>query len=1105
MAYSWGPSGAGKLFTTTPQWSLTLDGDSFTLNIAGLKSVNANLLESEYIEIKPGVVWSSVQFPYGPGKVINLDGIPNDEATWMLSALSNARVEFKRKAKVQKFLKNLKTSMQPAVQWAADATKSCKSQLRSHGWLTTEFSAALEKSKPSKHLEAMQEPEVVEYLTKQPEIFQSAIRLWARDTSEFANSINERFIAKELVDNKTFFDAVEKSPLTQEQARAVICFDNRILLVASAGSGKTSTIVAKAGYALIKGYVQPEHMLILTFNNVGAAELRERVKARLSKLGLPYNLIVVRTFHAFGLEVIGAATGKKPSLAPWLENGDDLRALLESIEQLKAQDSVFRATWGLFRFVLGHDLPAFGKEAENPDSWDAQTRLSGFLTLNNETVKSRGEQLIANWLFYNGVRYKYEAKYKVQTANPTHRQYQPDFYLPDIDAYLEHWALDENGNPPKSFLGYLDGMKWKKQLHEANGTTLLETTVAGLWSGAAFEYLERELKKRGIELQPDPERSVPGRKPIDNPRLARTFRSFLTHVKSNQLKSDQLNKRLSLQVSGPFKFRHALFIKLFERIYAAWEARLKVEDCIDFEDMLNQAADHIENGTWTGAYKVVMVDEFQDSSQARARIAAALVAKPGSCLFAVGDDWQSINRFAGADINVMTEFESRYGKSIVMKLESTFRCPQSLCNVSSEFIQKNRKQLTKTVTAVNNEVDEPIRIVRVDDEGAIQAAIRVRIVEITAQSLASGKTFTSIYVLGRYQKDSVFCPPNTSVQSISIEFMTVHSSKGLEADHVILPRLTSDVLGFPSRVADDPVLQLAMPVGDGYEYGEERRLFYVALTRAKQSVTIVTIANKESAFVHELAGDFQIPIENLDGTNFSSERCACGNGFFVKRKGKFGQFYGCSTFPSCSRTKQFIEKDNGPQEYAKTPTSDMVAPTAKPVPAPFAQSPAPAKVPAEIELIGFKVTHRTMGTGIVVRVREASPKNYIVVKYDSGSESEYGEDIFAGWGDYFTHSGSAALGATRAYFSKSSSTNQPHQAATPADRNELIQERHRLKVVESGKQYLGVRPVRKGRFNRIAKCYACKSPLDNSINMECSSCSWILCSCGACGCGYATL
>lgn len=116
-------------------------------------------------------------------------------------------------------------------------------------------------------------------------------------------------------------------------------------------------------------------------------------------------------------------------------------------------------------------------------------------------------------------------------------------------------------------------------------------------------------------------------------------------------------------------------------------------------------------------------------------------------------------------------------------------------------------------------------------------------------------------------------------------------------------------------------------------------------------------------------------------------------------------------------TKQFIEKDTAPQEYAKTPTSNMVAPTVKPAPALFAQSPAPSKGPAEIELIGFKVTHRTMGTGIVVRVREASPKNHIVVKYDSGIESEYGENIFTGWGDYFTHSGSAELKATRAYFS----------------------------------------------------------------------------------------
>jgi DNA helicase-4 len=160
-------------------------------------------------------------------------------------------------------------------------------------------------------------------------------------------------------------------------------------------------------------------------------------------------------------------------------------------------------------------------------------------------------------------------------------------------------------------------------------------------------------------LDPNPDREVPGRKPIDNPRLARTFRSFLTHVKSNRLTTAELRLRLKAGFAGFFGFRHEMFLSLFERLWGRWEERLSAERSIDFEDMLNQAVDCIEQGRWASPYELVMVDEFQDASQARARLVGGLVKKPGSHLFAVGDDWQSINRFAGADLGVMTDFETR--------------------------------------------------------------------------------------------------------------------------------------------------------------------------------------------------------------------------------------------------------------------------------------------------------------------------------------------------------------------------------------------------------------------------------------------------------------
>ena len=849
MSRRWGPTGAGKLFTSTPEWSLEIDGDSFILQVQG-KKVRNKVLELDGLTVKPGAIWAAVEIQGRSGQRLALDGIPNSDAQELQSVVQTTIADIRHRARIADLLRNFKASIQPLLGWSSQMVQSMKDQLQHRGWITREFVQRQLLSKPSGFAELLEIPEIVKHIEGQTNEIQEGIKLWKRDLQEFANNINRRHQAKQSTALQSFFQTVEKSPLTQEQVDAVVCFDNRVLLVASAGSGKTSTMVAKAGYALKNGYFQPEHMLLLAFNSDAAKELGQRIKGRLQPLGLPADKVVAKTFHAFGLDVIGQATGKRPSLAPWVESGKDLEHLLQIVEDLKDRDFLFRTQWDLFRIVLAQDLPKFGKEEDAPDAWDKNTKAEGFWTLNNEVVKSRGEQLIANWLFYNGVNYQYESSYEVDTADAQHRQYRPDFYFPDVNAYLEHWALNEIGEPPAEFVGYKEGMAWKRKLHETNGTTLLETTMAELWSGKAFTYLESELTRLGLTLDPNPDRPTPGRKPIENPRLARTFRSFMTHAKSNRFSVDELRKRLYAGVAGQFRFRHQIFLNLFDAVSAEWEARLKHASCIDFEDMLNLAANCIEQGQWKSPYELVMVDEFQDASQARARLVAGLVKDSDKHLFAVGDDWQSINRFAGADLSVMTDFEQRFGPTVTMRLETTFRCPQALCDISSSFVEKNPRQLRKTVRSKQADFANPVAIVRVEEESAIREAIAKRLDEIASTSISGREQ--KVLLLGRYQRDRDYLPSNYDSKKLVVEFITAHASKGLEGDHVLIPRMTSETLGFPSRVSDDPVLQLAMPGGDSFEYAEERRLFYVALTRARKSITIFTISHKESPFISEL-------------------------------------------------------------------------------------------------------------------------------------------------------------------------------------------------------------------------------------------------------------
>lgn len=899
QAQIWRPTIAGKIFTGSKDWEFRLFEDHYHV-VSGLHDRSGKLSELEALRVHSGVFWSKVEIPHHLFPNITLDGIPNESA---LELLSHVKFRVKKdgartKAQIQEATEAFNKIILPIWEWSVKSHSQVNQQLKSRGWLSTELSAHIYQSKPACEID-FSTPHIKHRIETLPSEQVAALEFWQSSPTYLSNRINEKQFRSALEHSKEFFNTIEKSPLTEEQIKAVVCFDNRTLLVASAGSGKTSTMVAKCGYALKQGYFKPNQMLLLAFNNDAAEELRKRIKVRFEQHGIASDQVTAKTFHAFGLDVIGSALGKRPSIPAWLESGKDIDTLMELVDDIKDRDVQFRMHWDLFRLVIGQDLPKFGDEEKNPDSYNFNNQSKGFWTFNNEIVKSRGELLIANWLFYNGIHYQYEAPYQHDTADAQYSQYTPDFYFPDIDVYLEHWALDANGEPPESFANYKEGMVWKKALHAKHGTRLLETTMADLWSGKAFYYLSEELNKLGLKPDPNPDREIPGRRPIENKRLIRTFRSFLTHVKNNRLTMPLLENRLNLGMLGHFRFRHTIFLKLFEAIWQAWDAKLKSANCIDFDDMLNLATDLMEEGRWSNPYQLILVDEFQDLSQSRARMLQALLNKPDQYLFGVGDDWQSINRFAGAHLGVMTDFEATFGKSTLLKLENTFRCPQSLCDISSAFVQKNPKQLKKIVHSKVKNILDPLTIIRVPEESQIQSVIQKQLAEISSK-LTSSDQKAKVYILGRYNNDQAYVPHKFDKSKVIVEFITVHSSKGLEADHVIIPKLSSENLGFPSQIEDDPVLQLAMPEGDTFKFSEERRLFYVALTRARKTVTLITLEKKESPFILELVEQLNISVQDIQGDKQSLEVCPkCRSGFITEKTGKFGLFYSCSGYPLC--------------------------------------------------------------------------------------------------------------------------------------------------------------------------------------------------------------
>lgn len=779
-------------------------------------------------------------------------------------------------------------SLFTVLDWGVQLDALIETGLADQRWITRERRDEIKGAKPTATITRQDRRAL-------PEEAARAEALLDIDVDELVAGTNERIVTLELSTRRDFLDTIERQPLTDEQARAVLEYDNRVQVVAAAGSGKTSVMVARAAYAIDRGFTSPEGVLLLAFNRAAAKELQKRVDARFDAAGIPARGVRASTFHSLGLSAIGHATGEKPRVAPWMNSsGEEARKLSEIVDRLRDESTDFRYKWDLYRLIYSR-TPIEGPDAGTPDGYDGQRKVTGYETLDRKVVKSFGEKMIADWLFLNGIEYEYERPYEHDTATATQSQYHPDFYYPAIDTWHEHWALDRDGEPPEDFDGYSRSMEWRIETHSLHGTDLIETTWHEIVNERLFGRLEAELTSRGIELDWDPNRIPEPRKAMSHDALERLMRTFMTHIKSNSLTRANLEQRLlgSKLLSGA---RTQLFLDLYWPIHESWNAELEAGRYVDFEDMLVKAAEHLLNGDIDLGYDLILADEFQDASQARVRLVQGLLNQPHRHLLAVGDDWQSINRFAGADISAMTDFDEWFGSSSQLDMTRTFRFPQDLADVSSRFVMRNPRQIRKKVRSASSTVPMGAQTVHIVYEEPSSETVGEILAGLSRMAAEAGNS-RSVFILGRYRFDEQLVPERTP-SNLDVRFSTVHGSKGLEADFVVVPNMDVGTYGFPSGVEDDPILQLAMTDPDGFPAAEERRLFYVALTRARIGVTLVTRGDRPSPFVVELVREFT---ENLpDGPLYPCK--VCGQGTMVEREGQFGVFYGCSRFPACGAT-----------------------------------------------------------------------------------------------------------------------------------------------------------------------------------------------------------
>lgn len=674
---------------------------------------------------------------------------------------------------------------------------------------------------------------------------------------------NEGIITFLLDTHKEFFDHCLKYPLDKQQRRSIVSEEENCLVVSSAGSGKTSSIVGKVKYLTEIKKINPQNILLISYTNKAAAELTERM-----------GIAGLRgyTFHKLALDIIGQTTGQKPSI---YENTD---ALFVKIYHELLNDKKFKKS--VIEYFIDYQTPEKEWEKRKNErrqqlSEQKEVRLKAtFPDMDGKTVyvRSEQEQKICFALSSLSVKFRYEEPYEHPLVDEMHSQYKPDFSIyfeqggETKRIYLEHFGVDEHGLVPIWFAKdrgityeeanqkYNDGITWKKAAHEKFGTKLLTTSSADFHYSDIREKLKTLLEKADVSIQEKTDAELYDMVLPPNSKHEKAFIrlvvTFVTLIKSSCKSVDEVLR----QTKNAGDERSTFIIKnIFQPVYKRYIEELANINQIDFTDAILQATD-ICRSSHPVKYDYIIVDEFQDISVDRYNFLKVLrEGNPPAKLYCVGDDWQSIYRFSGSDMSLFNQFSDYFGQTEINKIETTYRFGEPLVSLSSQFIQRNEAQIKKNIHPFNPQVKTELQFCDYE---------RRDYCNVIGQLVASIPLDKSVFLLGRYSFDDYYLSfmykfvkeGNRFFYIIGdrkIEFLTVHKSKGLEADYVIILQCNKDTYGFPSLVSDDPVLNYVLTKSDQYPYGEERRLFYVAITRAKVKTYILYDRRFPSVFVDE--------------------------------------------------------------------------------------------------------------------------------------------------------------------------------------------------------------------------------------------------------------
>lgn len=765
---------------------------------------------------------------------------------------------------------------------------------------------------------------------------------------------NEEYIQRKMIEEKDYLDSIladvdPQIKLDKEQRKVVLTDEDYCLVIAGAGAGKTTTVAAKVKYLVERGHVDPKQILVISFTNKAVKELKDRINRDLN-LDCP-----IATFHSTGNAILHKGNQVPQNIVEpyrlyYCTQEYFTKVILNNPPMV---DNLIRFFASYFDAPYeGNDLNEFFNKVSVGNYTTLKSELDEIcvriidrktknqITIQNEYVRSEQEVEIANFLYLNNIEYSYEPVYPYNIEEAS-KPYTPDFLLKqeNKEVYLEHFGISESGQnrlySEDELKEYKKRINDKILLHRQHGTNLMYTFSEYNDNRHLLEHLKELLELNGFELKPKSskevfEKIIASEESRYVRRLVDLVCRFINNFKTNGYDVSEFER----MKNSTDNVRNKLFLTLCRECFLYYEQWLSQNDAIDFQDMINESARLINEAKIKNEqlnFKYIIVDEYQDISRQRFDLTKALSDLTGAKIIAVGDDWQSIYAFSGSDITLFTKFSEIMGYAKQMKIVNTYRNSQEVIDIAGNFIQKNTNQICKTLISPKN-IEDPVIIYtydgtrkRIGDDNrsganyAMASAVESALDQIIEYNKKEGKgKDSSILLLGRFgfdgdrlEKSGLFeftkrggLLKSVKYPNLKITFMTAHASKGLGYDNVIIVNGRNETYGFPAKIEDDPVLQFVVKKDRTYEYAEERRLFYVAMTRTKNRVFVVAPENNPSEFLLEIKHDYKnVVLKGKWNENepfvLGKKKCPlCGFPLQLRYKKSYGlKLYICSNEP----------------------------------------------------------------------------------------------------------------------------------------------------------------------------------------------------------------